>query len=70
MVTWFAVWMRPHMTLTLSRILSWSALATESVLPILILSPVARVWTRRAAILAVIGLHLGFQCFINLGVFS
>ena len=33
-------------------------------------SPVVRVWTRRAAILAVIGLHLGFQCFINLGVFS
>jgi predicted DCC family thiol-disulfide oxidoreductase YuxK len=70
MVTWFAVWLRPHMTLTLSRILSWSALATESVLPILILSPVIRVWTRRAAVLAVIGLHLGFQCFINLGIFS
>jgi predicted DCC family thiol-disulfide oxidoreductase YuxK len=70
MVTWFAVWMRGHMTLALSRVLSWGALATESALPILILSPVARVWTRRAAVLAVIGLHLGFQCFINLGVFS
>jgi predicted DCC family thiol-disulfide oxidoreductase YuxK len=70
MVTWFAVWMRAHMTLPLSRLLSWSALGTESVLPILILSPVARVWTRRAAILSVIGLHLGFQCFINLGIFS
>ncbi len=70
MVTWFAVWMRAHMTLPLSRVLSWSALATESVLPILILSPVARVWTRRAAVLAVIGLHVGFQSFINLGIFS
>ncbi|HEY6476643.1 MAG TPA: DCC1-like thiol-disulfide oxidoreductase family protein [Polyangia bacterium] len=70
MVTWFAVWMRAHMTLPLSRVLSWSALATESALPILILSPFARVWTRRAAVLAVIGLHLGFQCFINLGIFS
>jgi predicted DCC family thiol-disulfide oxidoreductase YuxK len=70
MVTWFAVWMRGHMTLPLSRVLSYSALGTESLLPILILSPVARVWTRRAAILAVIGLHLGFQCFINLGIFS
>jgi predicted DCC family thiol-disulfide oxidoreductase YuxK len=70
MVTWFAVWMRAHMTLQLSRVMSWSALATESVLPILILSPVARVWTRRAAVLAVIGLHVGFQTFINLGIFS
>lgn len=70
MVTWFGVWMRGHMTLGLSRVLSYAALATESTLPILILSPILRTWTRRAAILAVIGLHLGFQCFINLGIFS
>ena len=70
MVTWFAVWMRGHMTLGLSRVLSWAALATEGALPALLLLPIQRVWTRRAAILAVIGLHLGFQCFINLGVFS
>ncbi|HLK88246.1 MAG TPA: DCC1-like thiol-disulfide oxidoreductase family protein [Polyangia bacterium] len=70
MITWFGVWMRDHMTLTLSRVMSYSALATESVLPILILSPIGRPWTRRAAVLAVIGLHVGFQCFINLGIFS
>jgi hypothetical protein len=70
MVTWFAVWMRGHMTLGLSRVMSWAALATEGALPVLLLSPFHRVGTRRAAILAVIGLHLGFQCFINLGVFS
>jgi len=70
MVTWFGVWMRGHMTFGLSRVLSYAALATESTLPILILSPILRTWTRRAAILAVIGLHLGFQCFINLGIFS
>jgi predicted DCC family thiol-disulfide oxidoreductase YuxK len=70
MVTWFAVWMRGHMTLGLSRVLSWAALATEGALPALLLLPIQRVWTRRAAILAVIGLHLGFQTFINLGVFS
>jgi predicted DCC family thiol-disulfide oxidoreductase YuxK len=70
MITWFGVWMRDHMTLPLSRVLSYAALATESVLPILILSPIGRPWTRRAAIAAVIGLHLGFQCFINLGIFS
>jgi predicted DCC family thiol-disulfide oxidoreductase YuxK len=70
MVTWFAVWMRGHMSLGLSRVLSYSALATEGALPALLLLPLPRVWTRRAAILAIIGLHVGFQCFINLGVFS
>jgi predicted DCC family thiol-disulfide oxidoreductase YuxK len=70
MVTWFAVWMRGHMTLGLSRVMSYAALATESVLPALLLLPFQRVWTRRAAVAAIIGLHLGFQCFINLGVFS
>ena len=70
MVTWFGVWMRGYMTPTLSRVMSYAALATESVLPVLILSPIWRTWTRRAAVVAVIGLHLGFQSFINLGVFS
>jgi predicted DCC family thiol-disulfide oxidoreductase YuxK len=70
MVTWFAVWMRGHMTLGLSRVLSYAALATEGVIPALLLLPLPRVWARRAAILAIVGLHLGFQCFINLGVFS
>jgi predicted DCC family thiol-disulfide oxidoreductase YuxK len=70
MVTWFAVWMRPHMSLALSRILSWSALATEGALPILLLAPVYQPTLRRLAIPAIIGLHLGFQCFINLGCFS
>jgi predicted DCC family thiol-disulfide oxidoreductase YuxK len=70
MVTWFGVWMRGHMTPALSRVLSYAALATESLLPVLILSPFRRTWTRRAAVLAIIGLHLGFQAFINLGVFS
>jgi predicted DCC family thiol-disulfide oxidoreductase YuxK len=70
MVTWFGVWLRPHMTMALSRVLSWSALATEAVMPILLLSPFFRVATRRAAILGVIGLHVSFQLFINLGIFS
>lgn len=70
MVTWFGVWMRPHMTLALSRVMSYAALATEAALPWLILSPVRRTWTRRIAIVAIIGLHTSFQLFINLGIFS
>ena len=70
MCTWFAVWMRPYMTLWLSRILSWGSLVTESILPVMLLAPFQKVSARRVAIVSIIGLHLGFQCFINLGVFS
>ncbi|HVT09833.1 MAG TPA: DCC1-like thiol-disulfide oxidoreductase family protein [Polyangia bacterium] len=70
MVTWFGVWMRPHMTPALSRVMSYAALATEASLPWLILSPWKRIWTRRIAVLAIIGLHTSFQLFINLGIFS
>jgi predicted DCC family thiol-disulfide oxidoreductase YuxK len=70
MVTWLSVWLRPYMTLWLSRILSWGALVTEAVLPALLLLPWRLRWTRRIAIVCVIGLHVGFQLFINLGVFS
>jgi predicted DCC family thiol-disulfide oxidoreductase YuxK len=70
MCTWLAVWMRPHMTMWLSRILSWGALATEAILPVMLLAPVQKVSARRVAIVCVIGLHTGFQLFINLGIFS
>jgi predicted DCC family thiol-disulfide oxidoreductase YuxK len=70
MVTWFGVWLRPHMSLALSRVLSWGALFTEACMPILLLLPVYQVVTRRLAILGCWGLHTGFQLFINLGVFS
>jgi len=70
MCTWFAVWMRPYMSLWLSRILSWGSLITEAILPVMLLAPVQKVAARRVAIVCVIGLHLGFQCFINLGIFS
>jgi predicted DCC family thiol-disulfide oxidoreductase YuxK len=70
MCTWLAVWMRPHMGLWLSRILSWGSLVTESILPVMLLAPVQKVSARRVAIVCIVGLHLGFQCFINLGIFS
>ena len=70
MVTWLGVWARPYMTLLLSKVLSYGSLVVESLLPVLVLSPVYRVVTRRLAMLSVIALHLGFQLAINLGVFS
>jgi predicted DCC family thiol-disulfide oxidoreductase YuxK len=70
MVTWFGVWLRPHMSFALSRVLSWSALFTEGCMPVLLLLPFYRVVLRRLAIMGCLGLHTGFQVFINLGVFS
>ena len=70
MVTAFGVWMRPHMTPLLSRVLTYGSLAMEGALPALILSPVRQSFTRRLAIILMMALHLGLQMFINVGVFS
>ena len=70
MCTPLAVWIRPYMTMWMSRIMSWGALATEAILPVMLLAPVQKVSARRVAIVCIIGLHVGFQLFINLGLFS
>jgi hypothetical protein len=68
-VTGLAVFARQHLTLGQFKLLTWSALVMESLLPVTILSPVFTRWTRRAAILLVLMLHTGFAVFLNLGVF-
>jgi hypothetical protein len=67
--TWLAVWLRPHFTLGMSRALTWTAWGTEAVLPLLLLSPFAQRYTRRAAVLLIVLLHAGFALFLNLGIF-
>jgi hypothetical protein len=69
LVTALAVWARQHFTLGLYKMLTWSALAMESLLPVLLLSPVLLRWTRRGAIVLILLLHTGFAMFLNLGVF-
>src|SRR4051794_17572531 len=69
LATWFAVWLRHHMSPTVARGLTYSALATEAMLPVLLLSPVWVRQSRRAAIVLVVGLHLGFAACLNLGNF-
>jgi hypothetical protein len=69
LATPLAVWMRTHMTLGVSRAMTWSALAMEWSLPWLLLSPIATRYTRRAAIALIIMLHTGFGLFMNLGNF-
>lgn len=63
-----AEWFRPHLTPTMSLVMTRMAQATEATLPILVLWPALKV--RRLAIIAGIGLHIGFAFFLNLGVFS
>ncbi len=69
LATWFAVWLREHMSPGLAKGLTYSALAVEATLPALLLSPFATRYCRRAAIVLVIGLHMGFAMCLNLGNF-
>jgi hypothetical protein len=69
LATRLAVWARQHFTLGIYKTLTWSALAMESLLPALLLSPVGIRWTRRGAIVLILALHGGFAIFLNLGVF-
>lgn len=66
--TWFAEWLRPHVTPGLSMALTRFTQVVEATLPLLVLWP-ART-TRRIAIAIGLLLHGGFIVFINLGVFS
>jgi hypothetical protein len=69
LATPLALWLRPHMTLGLSRALSWSALGIEWSLPWLLLSPLATRPCRRLAVVLVVMLHAGFGLFMNVGNF-
>jgi hypothetical protein len=69
-VTWLGWKLRPHMTLSLSRALSYAAIVVESLLPVLLLTPLATKPARRIALLLAVGLHAGFALLLNLGMFS
>lgn len=68
-VTRLAVWARNWLTPGASRFFSWSARATEAVLPVLLLLPVAQRQARRLAIVLIVGLHGAFGLFLDLGIF-
>ncbi len=70
LVTWLGWKLRPHLTPVLSQVLSYAALAMESLAPLLVLNPFRWRVTRRLAVLVAAGLHLGFAALMNLGLFS
>jgi len=68
--TIWAAWLRMHEPRWLSPVATYGTLAIEGVLPVLILSPIAQKWTRRAAIAGIIMLHGGISLMMTLGPFS
>jgi hypothetical protein len=70
MVTWFGQLVRDHVTVGLSRVLSYGTLGLEYAAPFLLLSPVAWKATRRAASILLPLMHLGFASCLNVGQFS
>jgi len=69
-VTGLGLWVRGWVTPSLSRAMTWSALAVEAALPLLLLSPVMVRYTRLAAIALVLLLHSSFALLMNLGIFG
>jgi len=61
---------REHLPYVITQWLSYATLVVEGILPLLILSPWGRPWTRRIAILLLVGLHTNIALMSNLGVFS
>ena len=68
-VTWLGAWAR-DLPFGVTRLLTWGALAVETLAPALILSPVAVTACRRIAIAALSGLHLGIAALMDVGLFS
>ena len=70
LVSWLGWKIRPHLTLPLSQVLTYSALVVESLGPLLVLNPFHWRLTRRLAVILMAGLHIGFALLLNLGLFS
>jgi hypothetical protein len=68
--TIWAALLRMHEPAWLSPVLTRSTLVVEALLPVLILFPVGLKWTRRAAIVAIFGLHTCISLMMTLGPFS
>jgi hypothetical protein len=69
-VTTLGLWVREHVPFWCLQLLTYGTLVVELAIPLLLLSPWGKPWTRRAAILGVWGLHSGIALLANLGLFS
>jgi hypothetical protein len=70
LVTALGLWVRGWLSPRQSQALTWSALAIEGGLPLLLLIPVAQRYARRLCIFLIVSLHVGIGLFFNLGIFA
>lgn len=69
-VTPLGIWVREHAPSAALRALAYGTLVVEYAIPILIVMPWLRPWTRRLAIFLIWSLHASIAALANLGVFS
>ena len=69
LATPFAVWLRHAMPTGVARALTWTTLAIEWALPLLLLAPFDVRRCRRLAAVLVVVLHSGLGMCLNLGIF-
>jgi len=69
-VTWFGVWARTHLSMSVFWLMTRGAIATEATLSFIMLLPFARDYTRRLGLLLAFGLHGAIAAMSRLGPFS
>lgn len=70
MATPFVAALRDHIPNAAFKIMTRSALGLEAGIPVALLSPLGRVWSRRAAIVMLNALHIAFGATFVLGPFA
>ena len=68
-VTTLGLWLRPYVTLGISKFGTYSALVMEAAIVLFLVIPFKWQLWRRAAVITGISLHAGFAAFLNLGSF-
>ncbi len=69
-VTQLGIFARNHVPIWLISAMTYTTLAVEHVLGVILLLPFARTWTRRIALVLAFGLHAGIALSSRLGPFS
>lgn len=69
-LTGVGLWAQTHAPLFLLKLLTWGTLVIEGAAPLLLLSPVGTVWTRRVAFVTLTALHGGIYLLTDVGLFS
>ena len=68
-VTTLGLWLRPYVTLGISKFGTYSALVMEAAIVLFLVIPFKwQIW-RRAAVITGVSLHAGFAAFLNRGSF-